>query len=68
MERKNLLIEITKFMMTIKDDYQNNIINKDKYELMYIELDSLSENVFNGDLLILTTKFYTIKTIYLIMK
>ena len=68
MERKNLLSEITKFMMTIKDDYQNNIINQDKYELMYIELDSLTENLSSGDLLILTTKFYTIKTIYLIMK
>ena len=68
MERKNLLSEITKFMMTIKDDYRNNIINKDKYELMYIELDSLTENFFSADLLILTTKFYTIKTIYLIMK
>ena len=68
MERKNLLTEITKFMMTIKDDYQNNIINIDKYELLYIELDSLTENVFSGDLLLLKTKFYTIKTIYLIMK
>ena len=68
MERKNLLSEITKFMMTIKDDYQNNIINIDKYELMCIELDSLTENVFSGDLLLLKTKFYTIKTIYLIMK
>ena len=68
MERKNLLSEITKYMMTIKDDYKNNIINKDKYELMYIELDSLTENLFTGDLLILSTKFYTIKTIYLIMK
>ena len=68
MERKNLLSEITKFMMTIKDDYQNNIINQDKYELMYIELDSLTENFFSADLLLLTTKFYTIKTIYLIMK
>ena len=68
MERKNLLSEITKFMMSIKEDYNNNIINQDKYELMYIELDSLTENVFSGDLLLLKTKFYTIKTIYLIMK
>ena len=60
MERKNLLSEITKFMMSIKEDYNNNIINKDKYELMYIELDSLTENVFNTDLLLLTSKFYTI--------
>ena len=68
MERKNLLSEITKFMMTIKDDYQNNIINTDKYELMCIELDSLTENLSSGDLLILKTKFFTTKTIYLIMK
>ena len=68
MERKNLLSEITKFMMTIKEDYKYNIINKDKYELMYIELDSLTENVFSTDLLLLITKFYTIKSIYLIMK
>ena len=68
MERENLLSEIERFMIKIKKDYQDNIINKDKYELMYIELDSLIENLFTGDLLILTTKFYTIKTIYLIMK
>ena len=52
MERKNLLSEITNFMMTIKEDYKYNIINKDKYELMYIELDSLTENVFSTDLLL----------------
>ena len=68
MERENLFNEIERFMMIIKKDYQNNIINQDKYELMCIELDSLTENFFSGDLLILTTKFYTIKTIYLIMK
>ena len=68
MERKNLLSEITKFMMTIKDDYKNDIINQDKYELMYIELDSLTENFFSGDLLLLKPKFYTTKTIYLIIK
>ena len=68
MERKNLLTEITKFMMSIKEDYNNNIINTDKYELMCIEVDSLTENLSSGDLLVLTTKFYTIKTIYLIMK
>ena len=68
MERENLLSEIERFMIKIKKDYQDNIINQDKYELMYIELDSLIENLFTGDLLILTTKFYTIKTIYLIMK
>ena len=68
MERENLFNEIERFMVKIKDDYQNNIINIDKYELMCIELDSLTENVFSGDLLLLKTKFYTIKTIYLIMK
>ena len=68
MERKKLLSEIAKFMMTIKDDYENNIINTDKYELMYIELDSLTKYFFATDLLVLKTKFYTIKTIYLIMK
>ena len=68
MERENLLSEIERFMIKIKKDYQDNIINQDKYELMYIELDSLTENLFTGDLLILTTKSYTIKTIYLIMK
>ena len=68
MERKNLLSEIERFMIKIKKDYQDNIINQDKYELMCIELDSLTENLSNGDLLILTTKFYTIKIIYLIMK
>ena len=68
MERENLFNEIERFMVKIKDDYQNNIINTDKYELMCIELDSLTENVFSGDLLLLKTKFYTIKTIYLIMK
>ena len=68
MERKNLLSEITKFKMSIKDDYKNNIINQDKYELMCIELYSLTENLSSGDLLLLKTKFYTIKTIYLIMK
>ena len=68
MERKNLFNEIERFMIKIKKDYQDNIITKAQYELMCIELDSLTENVFTGDLLILTTKFYTIKTIYLIMK
>ena len=68
MYRKKLLSEITKFMMSVKDDYQNNIINKDKYELMYNELDSLTENFFSTNLLLLTTKFDTIKTIYIIMK
>ena len=64
MYRKKLLSEITKFMMSVKDDYQNNIINKDKYELMYNELDSLTENFFSTNLILLTTKFHTIKSIY----
>ena len=68
MERKNLFNEIERFMIKIKKDYQDNIITKAQYELMCIELDSLTENLSSGDLLILTTKFYTIKTIYLIMK
>ena len=68
MYRYELLSEITKFMMIIKEDYQNNIITNKQYELMYIELDSLTENFFSSDLLLLTTKFHTIKTIYLIMK
>ena len=68
MDRENLYFEIERFMIQIKKDYQENIINNDKYELKYIELSSLIENLVNGDLLLLTTKFYTIKTIYLIMK
>ena len=67
MDRKKLLSEITKFMKIIKDDYQNNLINKHKFELMYDELDSLTENLFSDDFLILTIKFHTIKTIYIIM-
>ena len=68
MERKNLLNEISNFMIKLKEDYKYNIITKDKYELMYIELGHLIESLPNGDLLLLTTKFYTIKTIYTIMK
>ena len=68
MDIKILLIEIDKFMMTVKDDYQNNIINEDKYELICNELDGLTENIFNTDLLLLTTKFHIIKTIYILMK
>ena len=68
MERKNLLSEISNFMIKVKEDYKYNIITKDKYDLMYIELDSLTDNFFAADLLLLITKFYTIKTIYLIMK
>ena len=68
MNRENLLIEIERFMIKIKKDYQDNIITKDKYVLMYFELGQLIESLCNTDLLLLTTKFHTIKTIYLIMK
>ena len=68
MNKENLLFEIERFMIKIKKDHQDNIITKDKYELMHIELSSVIENLVNGDLLLLTTKFHTIKSIYLIMK
>ena len=68
MERKNLLSEIARFKINVKKDYKDNLITKNQYELMHIELDSIIENLVNGDLLILTIKFHTIKTIYLIMK
>ena len=68
MERKNLLSEIARFKIKIKKDYKDNIITKDQYELMHIEIDSIIENLVNGDLIILIIKFHTIKTIYSIMK
>ena len=68
MNKENLLFEIERFMIKIKKDYQDNIITKDKYELMYIELGSIIENLVNGDLLLLVTKFETIKSVYIIMK
>ena len=68
MERKNFLSEIAKFKIKVKKDYKDNLITKEQYELMHIEIDSLIENLANGDLLILITKFHTIKTVYLIMK
>ena len=68
MERKNLLSEIARFKINVKKDYKDNLITKSQYELMHIELDSIIENLVNGDLLILTIKFHTIKSIYLIMK
>ena len=51
---------------TLKD-YKYNLITKNQYELMHFELDSIIENLVDGDLLILTIKFHTIKSIYLIM-
>ena len=68
MERKNLLSEIARFKINVIKDYEHNLITKNQYELMHIELDSIIENLVNGDLLILTIKFHTIKSIYLIMK
>lgn len=68
MEIKNLLSEIARFKINVKKDYKDNLITKNQYELMHIELDSIIENLVNGDLLILTIKFHTIKSIYLIMK
>ena len=68
MERKNLFSEIARFKIKVKKDYKDNLITKDQYELMHIELDSIIENLVNGDLLILTIKFHTLKTVYTIMK
>ena len=68
MERKNLLSEIARFKINVIKDYEHNLITKNLYELMHIEIDSIIEYLVNGDLLILTIKFHTIKTIYLIMK
>ena len=68
MEIKNLLSEIARFKINVIKDYKDNLITKNQYELMHIELDSIIENLVNGDLLILTIKFHTIKSIYLIMK
>lgn len=68
MNKENLLFEIGKFMIKVKNDYQNKLITKDKYELMCIELGNLVESLCNTDILISITKFETIKTIYIIMK
>lgn len=68
MNRISLLNEIGLFMINVKNDYKDNIISKDKYELMHIELSHLIESISNTDLLISTTKFYAIKTTYIIMK
>lgn len=68
MNRQNLLFEIEKFILKLKKDYQDNIISKDKCELMYNELFSLVKNIETTDFLLLATKFDTIKTVYIIMK
>ena len=68
MNRISLLNEVGLFMINIKNDYQDNIISKDKYELMQIELSHLVNEIATTELIISITKFHTIKTIYLIMK
>ena len=55
-------------MIKVKEDYKYNIISKDKYELMHIELSHLVNEIPTTELIISITKFNTIKTIYLIMK
>lgn len=68
MNEEYLINEIERFMLKLKIDYQNNIITKDKYELIYMELSNLIKNSIDTDLLLSLTKFDTIKTIYIIMK
>ena len=68
MDKTSLLNEIVIFMVKVRNDYNYNIISKDKYELMHIELTHLIDEIDNTDLLISTVKFDAIKTIYLIMK
>ena len=68
MNRISLLNEVGLFMINIKNDYQDNIISKDKYELMQIELSHLVNEIATTELIISITKFNTIKTIYLIMR
>lgn len=68
MDKEYILNEIERFMVKIKKDYQDNRISKVKYHLMYIELRNLIKNSIDTDLILLITKFNTIKTIYLIMK
>ena len=68
MNKQTLLFEIERFMLKLKKDYQDNIITKDKCELMYNELFNLVKNSIDTDFLILATKLDVIKTIYLIMK
>ena len=68
MDKEYLLNEIVRFIDKIKNDYQDNRITKVKYYLMYKELGNLIKHSNDTDLLLLITKFNTIKTIYLIMK
>ena len=68
MNRISLLNEVGLFMIKVKEDYKYNFISKDKYELIHIELSHLIDAISTTDLLISITKFYTIKTIYTIMK
>ena len=68
MNKDYLFSEIEAFMLKVKRDYQNNIIDKDKYDLMYFELSNLLKISTDAEFLILATKLDTIKTIYLIMK
>ena len=68
MDKKYLLNEIARFKLKIKKDYEDNRITKVKYHLMYTQLGNLIKNSNDTDLLLLITKFNTIKTIYLIMK
>ena len=68
MNRISLLNEVNLFLIKVKEDYKYNIISKDKYVLILIELMNLIVTISSVDLLILITKFHTIKTIYSIMK
>ena len=67
MNKKYLLNEIARFILKIKKDYEDNRITKVKYYLMYNQLGNLIKNSNDTDLLLLITKFNTIKSIYLIM-
>ena len=68
MNKENLLYEIERFMLKLKKDYQDNIITKDKCELMYNELFNLIKYSNDNDFLSLAAKFDGIKTVYIIMK
>ena len=68
MNKEYLYSEIEAFILKVKRDYQNNIIDKDKYDLIYFEVSNLFKISTDTDFLILSTKLDTIKTIYLIMK
>ena len=68
MIKQNLLFEIERFLLKLKKDYQDNIITKDKYELMYNELFNLVKNNDKTDAIINASKLDAIKTVYIIMK